>query len=69
MSPDEIRDRDLLPPGFMPLPHVKQATGGQVFPNMQIDEIAQQESATCGASTSTSTCPTTSRRSSRRRSS
>ena len=27
----------------MPLPHVKQATGGQVFPNRQIDEIRRQE--------------------------
>lgn len=43
MSPDEIRDRGLLPAGFMPLPHVKQATGGQVFPNEQIDEIHRQE--------------------------
>ena len=32
MSPDEIRERGLLPEGFLPLPHVKQATGGQVFP-------------------------------------
>src|SRR3954454_12860741 len=43
MSPDEIRQRGLLPTGFMPLPHVKQATGGQVFPNNQIDEIGRQE--------------------------
>ena len=43
MSPDEIRERGLLPAGFMPLPHVKQATGGQVFPNNQIDEIGRQE--------------------------
>ncbi|MBV8456864.1 MAG: hypothetical protein JO122_09650 [Acetobacteraceae bacterium] len=43
MSPDEIRERGLLPPGFMPLPHVKQATGGQVFPNVEIDEIHRQE--------------------------
>src|SRR3954465_12990148 len=43
MSPDEIRQRGLLPAGFMPLPHVKQATGGQVFPNRQIDEIGKQE--------------------------
>ena len=39
MSPEEVRQRGLLPAGFMPLPHVKQATGGQVFPNRQIDEI------------------------------
>jgi cytochrome c peroxidase len=43
MSPAEIRDRGLLPQGFQPLPHVKQATGGQVFPDPQIEEIDQQE--------------------------
>jgi cytochrome c peroxidase len=43
MNPDEIRERGLLPSGFMPLPHVKQATGGQVFPNQEIDEINRQE--------------------------
>jgi cytochrome c peroxidase len=43
MSPDEIRERGLLPGGFMPLPHVKHATGGQVFPDRQIDEIRRQE--------------------------
>src|SRR3954447_4352479 len=43
MSADEIRQRGLLPQGFMPLPHVKQATGGQVFPDREIDEIRRQE--------------------------
>ncbi len=43
MNPDEIRQRGLLPAGFMPLPHVKQAAGGQVFPNNQIDAIMNQE--------------------------
>ena len=43
MSPGEIREKGLLPAGFMPLPHVKQATGGQVFPNTQIDQIRTQE--------------------------
>jgi cytochrome c peroxidase len=43
MSPDEIRARGLLPKGFLPLPHVKQATGGQVFPQQEIDEIRRQE--------------------------
>jgi len=43
MSPGEIRQRSLLPAGFLPLPHVKQATGGQVFPRRQIDEIAARE--------------------------
>jgi cytochrome c peroxidase len=43
MSPDEIGEKGLLPAGFKPLPHVKQATGGQVFPNNEIDEIRTQE--------------------------
>ena len=43
MPPDEIRQKGLLPPGFLPLPHVKHATGGQVFPDRQIDEIRRQE--------------------------
>ena len=43
LSPDEIRQKGLLPPGFLPLPHVKHATGGQVFPDRQIDEIRRQE--------------------------
>jgi cytochrome c peroxidase len=43
MSPDDIRARGLLPSGFLPLPHVKQATGGQVFPDNQIQEVQRQE--------------------------
>jgi cytochrome c peroxidase len=43
MTPDQIRDRNLLPPGFLPLPHVKQLSGGQVFPQQQIDEIGRAE--------------------------
>jgi hypothetical protein len=42
-SPQEIRDAGLLPRGLMPLPHVKQATGGQVFPENQIGEISRDE--------------------------
>jgi cytochrome c peroxidase len=42
-SPEEIRTNDLMPAGFMPLPHVKHATGGQVFPNREIQEISRQE--------------------------
>ena len=44
MSPADILQRGLLPEGFKPLPHVKQATGGQVFPKEQIDAIQKQES-------------------------
>lgn len=43
MEPAEIRDRGLLPKGFLPLPHVKQATGGQVFPDEVIETIAAAE--------------------------
>jgi cytochrome c peroxidase len=43
MSPDEIREKGLFPQGFLPLPHVKHAAGGQVFPRFEIDEIRKQE--------------------------
>jgi cytochrome c peroxidase len=43
MSPDEIREKDLFPQGFLPLPHVKQLAGGQVFPTFEITEINKHE--------------------------
>jgi cytochrome c peroxidase len=43
LSPQEIRQGNLLPEGFLPLPHVKHAEGGMVFPNNQIDETSRQE--------------------------
>ena len=43
MSPGEIRARGLLPAGFMPLPHVKQPAGGQVFPDEEIEQIRREE--------------------------
>jgi len=43
MSPDEIREKNLFPRGFLPLPHAKHETGGQVFPKFQIDEIDKRE--------------------------
>ena len=43
LAPDEVLRRNLLPEGFKPLPHVKHATGGQVFPTLQIDEINRLE--------------------------
>ena len=42
MSPAEIRQRDLWPAGFLPLPHPNHAEGGMLFPQFQIDEIAAQ---------------------------
>lgn len=43
ISPEEIRDKDLFPAGFFPLPHPKHAEGGMLFPKFQIDEINKQE--------------------------
>jgi cytochrome c peroxidase len=43
MTPEQIRDQNLFPQGFLRLPHVKQASGGQVFPAEEIDELKAQE--------------------------
>lgn len=43
LTPDDIRSKNAIPRGFMPLPHVKHEVGGQVFPQLQIDEIRKQE--------------------------
>ena len=43
MSPAEIREKGLLPAGFLPLPHAKQTAGGQVFPTKEIAEIEKEE--------------------------
>ena len=42
MSPDEIREHDLYPKGFYPLPHPNHPEGGMVFPHFEIDEIKKQ---------------------------
>jgi cytochrome c peroxidase len=42
-SPEEIRNKDLFPAGFFPLPHPKHAEGGMLFPKFLIDEIKKQE--------------------------
>ncbi|MEW6270638.1 MAG: cytochrome B6 [Thermodesulfobacteriota bacterium] len=43
MTPDDVRQRDVFPPGFFPLPHPNHPEGGMLFPQMQIDEIKRQE--------------------------
>jgi cytochrome c peroxidase len=43
MSSTEIRDRNLLPQGFFPLPHPNHPEGGMVFPKFEIEEIKKQE--------------------------
>jgi cytochrome c peroxidase len=42
MSPADIRDRDLFPRGFLPLPHANHPEGGMVFPQFEIDEVKRQ---------------------------
>ena len=39
MSPDQIRDQNLYPKGFYPLPHPNHIEGGFVFPHFLIDAI------------------------------
>jgi cytochrome c peroxidase len=43
MTPEEIREKDLFPKGFLPLPHPNHDEGGMVFPQFVIDEINMQE--------------------------
>ncbi|MGD2094221.1 MAG: hypothetical protein PVH77_04345 [Phycisphaerales bacterium] len=43
MTPEKIRERDLFPKGFLPLPHPNHDEGGMVFPQFVIDEINMQE--------------------------
>ena len=43
MSPDQIREQNLFPKGFYPLPHPKHSEGGFVFPHFVIDAIKQQD--------------------------
>jgi cytochrome c peroxidase len=43
MTPDEIKNNNLWPAGFYPLPHPHHAEGGMVFPKSHINEILKQE--------------------------
>ena len=43
MSPEEIREKNLFPAGFFPLPHPNHPEGGMVFPKFHIDAINKQE--------------------------
>lgn len=43
MSPEEVREKDVFPAGFYPLPHPNHPEGGMVFPKFHIDEIKKQE--------------------------
>ncbi len=43
LSPEEIRERGIFPPGFLPLPHPKHEVGGMVFPQHEIKELPRLE--------------------------
>jgi len=43
MTPDQIREQDAFPAGFLPLPHPNHPEGGMLFPKFHIDEIKKQE--------------------------
>ena len=43
MTPEDIRDKEVFPLGFMPLPHPNHPEGGMLFPKFHIDEIKKQE--------------------------
>src|SRR6478609_11301519 len=43
LSADEIRERDIFPAGFRPLPHPNHTAGGMLFPPTVIAELRRQE--------------------------
>jgi cytochrome c peroxidase len=43
LAPAEVRERELWPKGFLPLPHANQNEGGMLFPRSHIDEVKRQE--------------------------
>ena len=43
MIPEDVRDKDVFPLGFTPLPHPNHGEGGMLFPKYLIDEIQKQE--------------------------
>ena len=43
MTPEEIRDKNVFPKGFEPLPHPNHPEGGMLFPKFHLDEVKRQE--------------------------
>jgi cytochrome c peroxidase len=42
MSPEDIKNKNVFPEGFLPLPHPNHPEGGMVFPKFHIEEIKKQ---------------------------
>lgn len=42
LSPQEIKEKQLWPAGFLPLPHPHHEAGGMIFPRFLIDEVKRQ---------------------------
>jgi len=42
MTPEQIKEKDLWPAGFYPLPHPHHEAGGMIFPQVLIDETKRQ---------------------------
>lgn len=42
LSPEEVREKQFWPAGFMPLPHPHHEAGGMVFPKFLIEETQKQ---------------------------
>ncbi len=43
LTPDQIKQRDVYPAGFLPLPHPNHPEGGMLFPKSHIDLVNKQE--------------------------
>jgi cytochrome c peroxidase len=42
VSPEEVKEKQLWPAGFLPLPHPHHEAGGMIFPKFLIDETKKQ---------------------------
>jgi cytochrome c peroxidase len=43
VDPNDIREQNLFPAGFLPLPHPNHPEGGMLFPKFHIEEVKGQE--------------------------
>jgi len=43
LSPDQVKNKNAWPKGFLPLPHPHHAEGSMLFPKFYIDEVKKQE--------------------------